>query len=230
MRRCRFALAAQPAWDAAGGRSRAAVLDRAADSIEDARDELVVLLAREAGKTRADAIGEVREAADFCRYYAAQARQHFAAALSLPSPTGESNALTLHGRGAFVCISPWNFPLAIFTGQIAAALAAGNAAIAKPAEQTPLVAFARSSSCWRPACRPTCWHCFRAAARSSAQRSSPTRAPPVSSSPARRTWRGRSPLARARDVLVPLDRRDRRPERDDRRQLGVAGAGRRRRA
>jgi RHH-type proline utilization regulon transcriptional repressor/proline dehydrogenase/delta 1-pyrroline-5-carboxylate dehydrogenase len=136
-----LALAAQPAWDAAGGRSRAAVLGRAADSIENARDELVVLLAREAGKTRADAIGEVREAADFCRYYAAQARQHFAAALSLPSPTGESNALTLHGRGAFVCISPWNFPLAIFTGQIAAALAAGNAAIAKPAEQTPLVAF-----------------------------------------------------------------------------------------
>jgi RHH-type proline utilization regulon transcriptional repressor/proline dehydrogenase/delta 1-pyrroline-5-carboxylate dehydrogenase len=135
-----LAVAAQPAWDAAGGEVRAAVLERAADSIENAREELVVLLAREAGKTRAAAIGEVREAADFCRYYAASARQQFAAALALPSPTGESNTLALHGRGVFVCISPWNFPLAIFTGQIAAALAAGNAVLAKPAEQTPLVA------------------------------------------------------------------------------------------
>ena len=134
------AIAAQPAWDAAGGEARAAVLDRAAELIEHARDELAVLLAREAGKTRADAIGEVREAADFCRYYAAGARRNFAGAQVLPSPTGESNELALHGRGAFVCISPWNFPLAIFTGQIAAALAAGNAAIAKPAEQTPLIA------------------------------------------------------------------------------------------
>ncbi|TMH32837.1 MAG: bifunctional proline dehydrogenase/L-glutamate gamma-semialdehyde dehydrogenase PutA [Betaproteobacteria bacterium] len=134
------AVEAQRAWDAAGGEERAALLERAASFIEDARDELVVLLAREAGKTRGDAIGEVREAADFCRYYAAGARRHFAQALSLPSPTGESNQLALRGRGAFICISPWNFPLAIFTGQIAAALAAGNAAIAKPAEQTPLIA------------------------------------------------------------------------------------------
>ncbi|MBL8528379.1 MAG: bifunctional proline dehydrogenase/L-glutamate gamma-semialdehyde dehydrogenase PutA, partial [Burkholderiales bacterium] len=126
------ALAAQPAWDAAGGPARAAVLERAAALIEDARDEFVVLLAREAGKTRAAAITEVREAADFCRYYAASAQRQFAAEQALPSPTGESNALALHGRGVFVCISPWNFPLAIFTGQIAAALAAGNAAIAKP--------------------------------------------------------------------------------------------------
>jgi RHH-type proline utilization regulon transcriptional repressor/proline dehydrogenase/delta 1-pyrroline-5-carboxylate dehydrogenase len=135
------AIVAQPAWDAAGGDARAAVLDRAADMIERARDEFVVLLAREAGKARADAIGEVREAADFCRYYAGLARQHFARPLALPSPTGESNELALHGRGAFACISPWNFPLAIFTGQIAAALAAGNSVIAKPAEQTPLTAF-----------------------------------------------------------------------------------------
>jgi RHH-type proline utilization regulon transcriptional repressor/proline dehydrogenase/delta 1-pyrroline-5-carboxylate dehydrogenase len=135
-----LAVAAQPAWDAAGGEVRAAVLEHAADSIENAREELVVLLAREAGKTRAAAVGEVREAADFCRYYAALARQQFAAALALPSPTGESNTLALHGRGVFVCISPWNFPLAIFAGQVAAALAAGNAVLAKPAEQTPLVA------------------------------------------------------------------------------------------
>ncbi len=135
------ASAAQPSWDAAGGAARAAVLDRAAELLEGHLDELVVLLAREAGKTRADAIGEVREAADFCRYYAHLAREHFTRPLPLPSPTGESNELALHGRGVFVCISPWNFPLAIYTGQIAAALAAGNAVLAKPAEQTPLLAF-----------------------------------------------------------------------------------------
>jgi RHH-type proline utilization regulon transcriptional repressor/proline dehydrogenase/delta 1-pyrroline-5-carboxylate dehydrogenase len=82
----------------------------------------------------------VREAADFCRYYAMLARRHFEQPQALPSPTGESNQLALHGRGTFACISPWNFPLAIHVGQIAAALAAGNAVIAKPAEQTPLVA------------------------------------------------------------------------------------------
>ncbi len=134
------AVAAQPAWDAAGGDDRAAVLERAADRIEGAREEFVVLLAREAGKNRADAIGEVREAADFCRYYAMLARRHFARPQSLRSPTGETNELALHGRGVFACISPWNFPLAIHVGQIAAALAAGNAVIAKPAEQTPLLA------------------------------------------------------------------------------------------
>ena len=131
---------AQPAWDAAGGNARAAVLERAAELIEGACEEFVVLLAREAGKNRADAIGEVREAADFCRYYAMLARRHFGQPQSLPSPTGESNELALHGRGTFACISPWNFPLAIHVGQIAAALAAGNAVIAKPAEQTPLIA------------------------------------------------------------------------------------------
>ena len=136
----RRGVTAQPAWDSVGGVARALVLDRAAERIEQALEEWVVLLAREAGKTRADAIGEVREAADFCRYYAALARRQFALPLALPSPTGESNVLSLHGRGVFACISPWNFPLAIFVGQVAAALAAGNAAIAKPAEQTPLIA------------------------------------------------------------------------------------------
>jgi RHH-type proline utilization regulon transcriptional repressor/proline dehydrogenase/delta 1-pyrroline-5-carboxylate dehydrogenase len=130
----------QPAWDAAGGNARAMLLERAAQLIEDAREELVVLLAREAGKNRADAIGEIREAADFCRYYAMLARRHFGEPQPLPSPTGESNELALHGRGTFACISPWNFPLAIHVGQIAAALAAGNTVIAKPAEQTPLLA------------------------------------------------------------------------------------------
>jgi RHH-type proline utilization regulon transcriptional repressor/proline dehydrogenase/delta 1-pyrroline-5-carboxylate dehydrogenase len=130
----------QRAWDARGGEARAAVLDAAANAIEDERDAFVALLTREAGKTRAAALAEVREAADFCRYYGLLARRHFAHASVLPSPTGESNTLALHGRGVFACISPWNFPLAIFTGQVAAALAAGNAVAAKPAEQTPLTA------------------------------------------------------------------------------------------
>jgi RHH-type proline utilization regulon transcriptional repressor/proline dehydrogenase/delta 1-pyrroline-5-carboxylate dehydrogenase len=132
--------AAQPAWDTQGGAVRAEILDRAADRIEAKRGSLVALLAREAGKTRSAAIAEVREAADFCRYYAVQARTHFGEPRRLPAPTGEANSLALHGRGVFACISPWNFPLAIFTGQVAAALAAGNSVVAKPAEQTPIIA------------------------------------------------------------------------------------------
>ena len=127
-------------WDAAGGAHRAAVLDRAAGLIEAAREDLLFLLAREAGRTLADGIAELREAADFCRWYAARAREQFAAPQVLPGPTGERNTWALGGRGVFACISPWNFPLAIFVGQIAAALAAGNAVAAKPAEQTPLTA------------------------------------------------------------------------------------------
>jgi RHH-type proline utilization regulon transcriptional repressor/proline dehydrogenase/delta 1-pyrroline-5-carboxylate dehydrogenase len=127
-------------WDAAGGATRAAVLDRAADLIEAARPELLFLLAREAGRTLPDGIAEVREAADFCRWYAARVREQFAAPRDLPGPTGERNTWSLGGRGVFACISPWNFPLSIFVGQITAALAAGNAAAAKPAEQTPLIA------------------------------------------------------------------------------------------
>jgi RHH-type transcriptional regulator, proline utilization regulon repressor / proline dehydrogenase / delta 1-pyrroline-5-carboxylate dehydrogenase len=91
------------------------------------------------GKTLPDAILEVREAVDFLRFYAAEARRKFSAPLPLPGPTGEVNELRLHGRGVWTCISPWNFPLAIFTGPVAAALAAGNAVMAKPAEQTPLI-------------------------------------------------------------------------------------------
>ena len=127
-------------WDLAGGTHRAEVLERAADLIEAARDELLFLLAREGGKTLADGIAEVREAADYCRWYALHARRDFAAPRELAGPTGERNTWALGGRGVFAAISPWNFPLAIFVGQIAAALAAGNAVAAKPAEQTPLVA------------------------------------------------------------------------------------------
>jgi RHH-type proline utilization regulon transcriptional repressor/proline dehydrogenase/delta 1-pyrroline-5-carboxylate dehydrogenase len=134
------ALAAASAASIPEARARAAILERAADLIESQRVELLALLAREAGKTLPDALGEVREAADFCRYYAMLARKHFAQPQELAGPTGESNRLQLVGRGPFVAISPWNFPLAIFVGQVAAAFAAGNPVVAKPAEQTPLVA------------------------------------------------------------------------------------------
>jgi RHH-type proline utilization regulon transcriptional repressor/proline dehydrogenase/delta 1-pyrroline-5-carboxylate dehydrogenase len=128
-----------PAWDATPVATRASVLERAGDAIERHRGRLIALLQSEAGKTIDDAVAEVREAADYCRYYAAQARRSLLPE-ALPGPTGESNTLRRRGRGVFVGISPWNFPLAIFTGQIAGALAAGNAVVAKPAEQTPLIA------------------------------------------------------------------------------------------
>jgi RHH-type proline utilization regulon transcriptional repressor/proline dehydrogenase/delta 1-pyrroline-5-carboxylate dehydrogenase len=131
----------QRAWDAVGVEVRAAILERLGDLLERDRAPLMALLTREAGKTLADALGEVREATDYCRYYAVQARRQFAP-LRLPGPTGELNELTLRGRGVFACVSPWNFPLAIFLGQVVAALAAGNAVAAKPAPQTPLIAAA----------------------------------------------------------------------------------------
>ncbi len=134
------AVTAQKGWDALGGEARAEILEGCADLLEEHRIPLLDLLAREAGRTIADGLSEVREAADFCRYYALQARRNFTTPRTLTSATGESNQLFLHGRGVFFCISPWNFPLAIFTGQITAALAAGNAVVAKPADPTPLVA------------------------------------------------------------------------------------------
>jgi RHH-type proline utilization regulon transcriptional repressor/proline dehydrogenase/delta 1-pyrroline-5-carboxylate dehydrogenase len=130
---------AQVEWDAAGGEARALLLDRAADLYEQRREDFYSLCIREAGKTLPDAILEVREAVDFLRFYASEARRQFTRPMPLPGPTGEHNELRLHGRGVFACISPWNFPLAIFSGPVAAALAAGNTAIAKPAEQTPLI-------------------------------------------------------------------------------------------
>jgi len=127
------------AWSATSCDERAAALERAAERLEENRGELLALLQHEGGKTLDDALAEFREAVDYCRYYAAQARSSLAEQ-TMPGPTGESNVLRYRGRGVFVCISPWNFPLAIFLGQVTAALAAGNAVVAKPAEQTPLVA------------------------------------------------------------------------------------------
>lgn len=127
-------------WNATPAGIRADALSRMADLMEENMAELMALCVREAGKTLPDALAEVREAVDFCRYYAAEGRKHFGAPEVLPGPTGESNTLQLEGRGVFLCISPWNFPLAIFIGQVAAALMAGNTVIAKPAEQTSLIA------------------------------------------------------------------------------------------
>jgi RHH-type transcriptional regulator, proline utilization regulon repressor / proline dehydrogenase / delta 1-pyrroline-5-carboxylate dehydrogenase len=126
-------------WAARPAAHRAQALRRAADLIEARRGRLIHLLAIEAGKTIDDAIAEIREAADFCRYYAAEGEKLFGGALDMSGPTGESNTLLLKPRGVFAAISPWNFPLAIFVGQIAAALMAGNSVVAKPAEQTPLI-------------------------------------------------------------------------------------------
>jgi len=136
------AVAAQPDWDRLPAASRAAILEHAADQLEARRAEFLALCVREAGKSLPDAIAEVREAADFLRYYATMARRLFGQPEQLPGPTGETNQLYLNGRGVFVCISPWNFPLAIFLGQVSAALAAGNSVIAKPAEQTSLIGHA----------------------------------------------------------------------------------------
>ncbi len=135
-----IAAAAQGDWTRVPAAERAAALDAASALFETHAAELMALCIREAGKTIGDAVAELREAVDFLRYYAQRARADFDRPRVLPGPTGETNHLSLHGRGAIVCISPWNFPLAIFTGQVAAALAAGNAVLAKPAEQTPLIA------------------------------------------------------------------------------------------
>ncbi len=140
-RALRLAEGAAQSWDAAGGRARADILLRAAELFEAGAPAFIARVIREGGRTVPDAVAEVREAVDFCRYYAVQAGQEFEGAAPLPGPTGEENELQLHGRGVFACISPWNFPLAIFVGQIAAALAAGNAVLAKPARQTPLTGY-----------------------------------------------------------------------------------------
>ncbi|WP_371424222.1 bifunctional proline dehydrogenase/L-glutamate gamma-semialdehyde dehydrogenase PutA [Tardiphaga sp.] len=134
------ALAGFRSWSRTSADTRAAILERAAYLLEQRRASFIALLQLEGGKTPDDALSEVREAIDFCRYYAAQGRKQFGAGEAMPGPTGESNVLRLRGRGVFIAISPWNFPLAIFLGQISAALMAGNAVVAKPAEQTPDIA------------------------------------------------------------------------------------------
>jgi RHH-type proline utilization regulon transcriptional repressor/proline dehydrogenase/delta 1-pyrroline-5-carboxylate dehydrogenase len=131
--------AAFPAWSDTPVQTRAEILDNLADILEREREPLMAVLVHEARKTIPDALAEVREAVDFCRYYAAQAREKFAI-IELPGPTGERNELRLVGCGVFACIAPWNFPLAIFIGQVVAALVAGNTVVGKPAPQTPEIA------------------------------------------------------------------------------------------
>jgi len=133
------ALSVFPDWSARRIEERAACLDRLANLLEAHRDELMRICVQEAFKTIPDALAEVREAVDFCCYYAAQARSKLQP-VELPGPTGERNVLRFEGRGVWVCIAPWNFPLAIFLGQVTAALVTGNTVVAKPAPQTPRIA------------------------------------------------------------------------------------------
>jgi RHH-type transcriptional regulator, proline utilization regulon repressor / proline dehydrogenase / delta 1-pyrroline-5-carboxylate dehydrogenase len=127
-------------WRLSPVTTRSDCLQKAAGLLEQHRLELVSLCIREGGRTIKDALAEVREAVDYCRYYAQSARELFGDPIKLASPTGEENRLYHYGRGVFVCISPWNFPIAIFIGQVTATLAAGNTVIAKPASQTALTA------------------------------------------------------------------------------------------
>jgi RHH-type proline utilization regulon transcriptional repressor/proline dehydrogenase/delta 1-pyrroline-5-carboxylate dehydrogenase len=136
------ACAANFNWNNAGVETRAGCLEKLADLLEANQETMMAIAIREAGKTIADALSEVREAIDFCRYYAQESRKHFAEPLVLQGVTGEFNSIKLQGRGVMICISPWNFPLALFLGQVSAALVAGNTVLAKPAEQTPLMAAA----------------------------------------------------------------------------------------
>jgi len=128
-------------WDFISAPNRAEILNKAADLLEKKRGLFLGLLIQEGKKTLPDAVSELREAVDYCRYYATEALKHYSSPQVLPGPTGEKNELSLRGRGVFACISPWNFPLAIFTGQVVAALAAGNGVIAKPSTLTPLTGF-----------------------------------------------------------------------------------------
>jgi len=145
-------------WQQVSVAKRAAVMRRAADLLESRRGLFLSLVQREAGKTLDDALAELREAVDFCRYYAQEGERSLAHEQVMPGPTGESNRLRLRPRGVFVAISPWNFPLAIFLGQVVAALVAGNAVVAKPAEQTPLVAFAATSLLIEAGVEPSALH------------------------------------------------------------------------
>ncbi len=222
---------AASAWDRRPAEERAAILERAADLFEANGSDLLARVIREGGRTIPAAVAELREAVDYLRYYAMRARADFAAPEPMPGPTGERNEVALHGRGVFACIAPWNFPLAIFTGQIAAALAAGNAVIAKPAEQTALIAAAAVRLLHEagiPGRRVASAARHRGEGRGAARRRHQDR----------RCCVYRLDRDRACDCAVigwaprpvgAIDRRDRRAERDDRRFLGLARAGRHRR-
>jgi RHH-type proline utilization regulon transcriptional repressor/proline dehydrogenase/delta 1-pyrroline-5-carboxylate dehydrogenase len=223
---------AAPRWERTPAVERATILERAADLYERDRAALMALIIREGGRTIPAALSEVREATDYLRYYAARARTDFAQPLALPGPTGERNRIALHGRGVFACISPCNFPLAIFTGQIAAALAAGNAVIAKPAEQTPLTAAAAVRRLHAAGIPGDVLQLLPGSGE--AIGGALVADPRVAGG---RLYRldgygaGNQPGAgETAGTDRAADRRDRRAKRDDRRFFGAARAGRRRRA
>ena len=217
------------AWDATPVAERAAALERAGDAIEQNRGRLIALLQSEGGKTLDDCVSEVREAADFCRYYAAEARRTLAPQ-PLPGPTGESNELRYRGRGVFVCISPWNFPLAIFTGQIAAALAAGNTVVAKPAEQTPLVASEAVKLLHAAGVPASALHLVPGDGKVGAMLVGHAGVAGVAFTGSTEVARIINRTLAAKDgPIAAADRRDRRHQRHDRRCHRAAGAGDRRR-
>ena len=225
------AVKAERDWNKLGGARRAQILAAAADLFERDKARLMAVIVREAGKTLDDAQGDVREAIDFLRYYAAQARRLFVGPVPLPGPTGERNTLTLHGRGVFACISPWNFPLAIFTGQIAAALAAGNAVVAKPAEQTPITAFLATKLLHEAGVPPNVLHLLPGSGRLGEALIKDTRISGVSFTGSNETGMGDPEGARrAPQRHRPVHRRDRRHQRHDRRldRAPRAGGARRR--
>lgn len=153
------AASAFPAWTARAVEERARILETFGDLLEKHRAELCMLLMREAGKTLPNALGEIREAVDFCRYYAQQARLTLQP-MGLPGPTGESNRLEVGGRGVMLCISPWNFPLAIFIGQVVAALVSGNCVLAKPSRHTPLLALRATDILYESGVPDSVMHCL----------------------------------------------------------------------
>jgi RHH-type proline utilization regulon transcriptional repressor/proline dehydrogenase/delta 1-pyrroline-5-carboxylate dehydrogenase len=229
-RAMRAAKAGFAGWSETPARTRAAALRKAADLMEDRRGLLLALLQAEAGKTLDDAISEVREAVDFCRYYAAEAEAKFATPSILPGPTGEENRLVLRGRGAFLCIAPWNFPLAIFAGQIAAALVAGNSVVAKPAPQTPLIAAVAVRLLHEAGVPVSALHLMPGDGAVGGALVAHPAVAGVAFTGSTATARGHQPRAcRQGWPDRAVDRRDRRPQRHDRRCHGAGRAGRRRR-
>ena len=217
------------AWAATPVDERAATLERAADRIEINRGRLIALLQSEGGKTLDDALAELREAVDYCRYYAVQARIALAAQL-MPGPTGESNELRYRGRGVFVCISPWNFPLAIFLGQVTAALVAGNTVVAKPAEQTPLIAALAVALLHDAGVPKSALHLVPGDGAVGASLVADPRVAGVAFTGSTETGRAiNRALAEKERRDRAADRRDRRHQRHDRRCHGAARTGDRRR-
>jgi RHH-type proline utilization regulon transcriptional repressor/proline dehydrogenase/delta 1-pyrroline-5-carboxylate dehydrogenase len=192
-------------WDRAGGAHRAEVLERAALLLESDRARLMAAIVREAGKTLDNALGDIREAVDFLRYYASEARRLFHGATRLPGPTGEYNALSLRARGPIACISPWNFPIAIFTGQVAAALAAGNSVLAKPAEQTLITAFLAVEALHHAGVPPGVLHLLPGDGKVGAALTGDRRVKGVAFTGSNETgWAIQTALARRRAEIVPL--------------------------